>query len=237
MSSGVVLRRGASGERVKQLQAALGRAGYKVAVDGIFGAGTERAVRAAQAAHGLSVDGIAGPLTFKALAPPAAAASASASDGGQGLSSQGAAFIGHFEGFSARLYNDPAGHCTIGFGHLVHLGAINGKEPAEFKAGITRERGLEILRQDARTASDAIARLVRPPLNQPQRDALISFTFNLGTGALETSTLLRLLNGGDYASVPAQLNRWTKAGGRQLPGLVARRKAEGALFSRGVYVS
>ena len=70
-----------------------------------------------------------------------------------------------------------------------------------------------------------------------QRDALISFTFNLGAGALETSTLLQLLNQGDYGSVPTQLNRWTKAGGQTLPGLVTRRKAEGALFSRGTYVS
>jgi lysozyme len=237
MSSSAVLRRGASGDRVKQLQAALERAGYKVAVDGVFGPGTERAVRAAQAAHGLSADGIAGPLTLKALAAPAATASASTSGGGQGLTPQGAAFIGHFEGFSARLYNDPVGHCTIGFGHLVHRGPINGSEPAEFKQGITRERGLEILRQDASTASDAVARLVRTPLNPHQRDALISFTYNLGAGALETSTLLQLLNQGDYGSVPTQLNRWTKAGGRQLPGLVARRKAEGALFSRGTYVS
>jgi lysozyme len=236
MSNDAVLGRGSRGDKVKQLQAALNRGGYRVSVDGIFGPGTERAVRAAQAAHGLSADGVAGPLTWKALAPSAAPAS-KGGGGGQGLSPHGAAFIGHFEGFSARLYNDPAGHCTIGFGHLVHRGPINGTEPPEFKRGITRERGLEILRQDAKSAADAIARLVRTPLNTHQRDALISFTFNLGAGALETSTLLRLLNGGDYTSVPEQLNRWTKAGGRQLPGLVARRKAEGALFSRGTYVN
>jgi lysozyme len=236
MSTGAVLRRGARGDKVKQLQAALSRAGYDVAIDGVFGAGTERAVRAAQAAGGLSVDGVAGPLTWKALVPRAASA-VQGDDGGQGLSPQGAAFIGHFEGFSARLYNDPAGHCTIGFGHLVHRGPINGTEPAEFKGGITRERGLEILRQDAKSAADAIARLVCTPLSTHQRDALISFTFNLGAGALETSTLLRLLNAGDYASVPTQLDRWTMAGGRQLPGLVARREAEGALFSHGTYVS
>jgi GH24 family phage-related lysozyme (muramidase) len=232
MATVAVLRRGARGDEVKQLQKALKRAGYKVAVDGIFGAGTEGAVRAAQSAHGLTADGIAGPRTWKALAPAAASAGA-----GGGLSPAGAAFIGHFEGFSARLYNDPAGHCTIGFGHLVHRGPINGSEAAEFKRGITRERGLEILRDDAQTAANAIARLVRTPLKPHQRDALISFTFNLGTGALESSTLLRLLNEGDYASVPAQLNRWTKAGGRTLPGLVSRRKAEGALFSRGTYVA
>ena len=234
MSNGEVLRRGAQGEQVKKLQRALSRAGFAVTADGVFGPATERAVRAAQSARGLVADGVVGPLTWKALTPRAAAAE---DDGGCGLSEQGAAFIGHFEGFSANLYNDPAGHCTIGFGHLVHHGPINGSEPAEFKRGITRERGLAILREDAKTASDAIERLVKTPLKGHQRDALISFTFNLGAGALQTSTLLRLLNQGDYASVPEQLNRWTMAGGKQLPGLVTRRQAEGKLFSSGTYVT
>jgi GH24 family phage-related lysozyme (muramidase) len=228
-----VLRSGARGENVKKLQRALSRAGFAVTVDGVFGPATERAVRAVQSAHGLVADGIAGPQTWKALTPKAAVAQ---DEGGSGLSEKGAAFIGHFEGFSAKLYNDPAGHCTIGFGHLVHRGPINGSEPAEFKQGITRERGLAILREDAKTASDAIQRMVTTPLKGHQRDALISFTFNLGTGALQTSTLLRLLYQGDYASVPEQLNRWTMAGGKQLPGLVTRRRAEGELFSNGTYV-
>lgn len=68
------------------------------------------------------------------------------------LSKKGADFIGAFEGFSATLYNDPAGHCTIGYGHLVHLGNCDGSEPAEFKRGITRKRAARLLREDARAA-------------------------------------------------------------------------------------
>ena len=156
--------------------------------------------------------------------------------GAQRLSKKGAAFIAHFEGFRGDLYNDPVGHCTIGCGHLVHHGPINGSEPEEFKRGITRERALELLQQDAASAAGAISGSVKVKLTQAQVDALISFAFNVGNGAFNDSTLLKLLNQGDYGSVPAQLDRWTKASGRTLPGLVTRRKAEGALFRDGKYV-
>ena len=151
------------------------------------------------------------------------------------LSRKGAAFVARFEGIILRLYNDPAGHCTIGIGHLVHLGRCNGTEPAEFRAGITRERAFELLQEDAADVARAIRRHVSVPLNQPQFDALCSFGFNCGTGAIATSTLTRRLNAGEFAAVPSELNRWVKAGGQTLPGLVRRRKAEGRLFARGVY--
>ncbi|HZQ02620.1 MAG TPA: lysozyme [Gaiellaceae bacterium] len=150
-------------------------------------------------------------------------------------SDAGLRFIGRFEGFSEKLYDDPAGNCTIGFGHLVHLGPTNGSEPTELCAGITRRRALELLRGDARAAAAAVRAHVTVPLDQPQFDALVSFAYNVGPGAFAGSTLLRLLNRGDYAAVPAQLARWTTAGGRPLPGLVRRRAAEGRLFADGVY--
>ncbi len=153
------------------------------------------------------------------------------------LSREGAAFIARFEGFRAQLYNDPAGHCTIGIGHLVHLGRCNGSEPAEFKRGITRQRAFELLQEDARAVVAAVRRHVRVPLAQHQLDALCSWGFNCGTGVFTTSTLVRKLNEGDFAAVPGELNRWVKAGSppRPLPGLVRRRRAEGELFARGRY--
>jgi len=151
------------------------------------------------------------------------------------LSGDGAQFIGRFEGFRGSLYNDAAGNCTIGYGHLVHRGRCNGSEPAEFKKGIGEQQAEELLRTDAQTAADAVRRFVHVPLNQAQFDALVSFVYNLGAGAFEGSTLLKDLNARNFAAVPGQLEQWVHAGGQVLAGLVARREAEARLFTTGRY--
>lgn len=151
------------------------------------------------------------------------------------LSASGARLIAQFEGFSAKLYDDPAGHCTIGFGHLVHHGPINGSEPEAFRQGITRTEARRLLREDARPAGDAVNDLVKVSLSQQQFDALTSFVYNLGEGNLVASQLLRRLNAGEYDAVPEELAKWVHAGGKELPGLVKRRQVEGVLFRTGVY--
>ncbi|MBV8598904.1 MAG: lysozyme [Actinobacteria bacterium] len=151
------------------------------------------------------------------------------------VSADGVRFIARFEGFRPRLYDDAAGNCTIGFGHLVHEGPTDGSEPPELLAGITRARALELLRADAARAAAAVRDAVRVPLSQCRFDALTSFAYNVGPGAFAESTLLRRLNEGDYAAVPGELARWTSAGGATLAGLVRRRAAEGRLFARGLY--
>ncbi len=153
------------------------------------------------------------------------------------LSPEGAAFIARFEGFRAKLYNDPATppNATIGFGHLVHAGPIDGSEPAELKQGITKQQALALLQTDCAGAAAAVSSCVKVPLNQQQFDALVSFTFNLGAGNLQQSTLLKKLNAGDYDAVPSELARWVHAGKNVLPGLVTRRAAEGTLFATGAY--
>jgi lysozyme len=151
------------------------------------------------------------------------------------LSPRGADFVARFEGTILRLYNDPTNNATIGVGHLVHMGPINGTEPGEFRSGITRARALELLEEDARAAAEAVRRLIKVPLKQHQVDALVSFTFNSGEGALRTSTLRKRLNAGEYDAVPHELGRWVFSQGKKLPGLVRRRQAEGVLFSEGRY--
>lgn len=146
------------------------------------------------------------------------------------LSDQGAAFIARFEGIRLAPYNDPAGHATIGIGHLIHLGPVTDADRRAWY-GFTRERALELLRRDADHFEQAIRELVTVRLDQQEFDALVSFAFNVGTGAFAGSTLLRRLNAGERGAVPTELNRWTKAGGVELPGLVARRHAEGRLFA------
>jgi GH24 family phage-related lysozyme (muramidase) len=154
------------------------------------------------------------------------------------LSTRGAAFISRFEGVVLRLYNDPVGHCTVGIGHLVHHGRCDGRaSEAPFRNGISRDRAFALLRQDVAATAAEVRRRVRVPLNQAQFDALCSWAFNCGSGVLTTSTLVRLLNAGDFNSVPAQLARWDKAGNppRPVAGLTRRRRAEGELFARGKY--
>jgi lysozyme len=67
-------------------------------------------------------------------------------------------------------------------------------------------------------------------LTQGQYGALVSWTYNEGAGRLQTSTLLKALNAGDYAAVPAEFMKWVYGGGAKLPGLVTRREAECRLF-------
>lgn len=163
------------------------------------------------------------------------AAAAALPPSGLTVSPNGARFIGQFEGFGPGLYNDPAGHCTIGFGHLIHRKACDGSEPLEFRQGITELQALNLLANDLQSVADIVRGLVRVPLTQAQFDALVSFTYNVGEGNLAASTLLRLLNSNDYASVPEQFNRFVYASGRKLAGLVKRRAAEAKLFATGDY--
>ncbi|MEM7714302.1 MAG: glycoside hydrolase family protein [Cyanobacteria bacterium P01_A01_bin.68] len=148
------------------------------------------------------------------------------------ISNNGLTFIADHEGMILHLYNDPANHATIGVGHLVHHGPINGCESEEFKRGITKERAMEILRSDVTTAENTVNKLVKVPLNQNQFDALVSFVFNIGETQFASSTLLSKLNQRDYNSVPSQLNRWVHGSGKKLPGLINRRRDEGDLFSK-----
>jgi lysozyme len=236
-----VLKRGSSGEDVRRLQRLLAAAGLDVVVDGDFGPMTEAAVRSFQAANVLEPDGIVGAETWKALCarPPREEPWPPLRDPRKRrprkLSRRGAGFIAQFEGFRSGLYDDPAGHSSIGYGHLVHLGPTNGREDEEFRRGISQERALELLRSDADDAALAVRRKVLVPLTRKQFDALVSFVFNVGETAFAESTLLRELNAGRYEAVPVELNRWVKAGGRTLPGLVRRRGAEGVLFTDGRY--
>lgn len=137
------------------------------------------------------------------------------------ISETGLALIRQFEGLRLAAYRCPAGIATIGYGSTAGV---------KMGQTITSARAEELLREDVRQFEAAVSRLVKVPLTQGQHDALVSFAFNLGAKALEKSTLLRLLNAGDYSGTAAQFDRWVYASGKKLPGLVKRRAAERALF-------
>ena len=144
------------------------------------------------------------------------------------ITQQGLDLIKRFEGFSATIYTCPAGYDTVGYGHLVRLA-----ERRQFEQGVTEQQAEDLLRQDVKTAEQAVLRLIHVPLTDGQFDALTSFTFNLGSGALQSSTLRRVINREQHDQAPAQLLRWVYAGGRKLKGLLRRREAEACLYICG----
>ncbi len=130
--------------------------------------------------------------------------------------------IKRFEGFRETVYLCPGGKPTIGYGHVVR--------PDENLTNVTMEAAEELLREDLLVAEQAVNTKVTVYLCQHMFDALVSFVYNVGAGAFSRSTLLWLLNQGDYQGAANQFSRWTKAGGKQLQGLVLRRTWEKQLF-------
>ena len=132
--------------------------------------------------------------------------------------------IKRFEGFSPTVYICPAGYPTIGYGHLM-------REAERYEQGITEAEAEDLLRWDVQSAENAVLRLIDVPLTDGQFDALVSFTFNLGAGALQRSTLRRKVNCQPHREVPEQFMRWVWAGGRKLDGLIRRRAREALIYS------
>ena len=139
------------------------------------------------------------------------------------ITQEGLDLIKHFEGFSPIVYTCPAGYATIGYGHLI-------TKDESFKT-IKQDDAQVLLRSDAEAAERAVLRFINVPLTDGQFDALVSFTFNLGSGALQRSTLRRKVNRQAHGEVPDQFNRWVWAGGRKLKGLIARRRMESSRYA------
>lgn len=146
------------------------------------------------------------------------------------ITQEGLSLIKRFEGFSPRIYLDAAGLPTIGYGHLLRVG-----EAEMFRNGITEEAGEALLIKDVLRTQQAVLRLIHVPLTDGQFDALVSFTFNLGSGALQRSTLRRKVNREQHDDVPPEFMRWVWAGGRKLKGLVRRREAESDSYTISSY--
>ncbi|WP_019503835.1 lysozyme [Pleurocapsa sp. PCC 7319] len=138
------------------------------------------------------------------------------------INQEGLNLIKHFEGFCANAYYCPAGVLTIGYGTTgsrVKLGMKIDEKTAE-----------QWLLEDVKKFADGVTSLVEVKLGSNQFSALVCFTYNVGLGAFEKSTMLRKLNSGDCKGAAAEFDRWVKGGGLTLPGLVRRRNAEKVLF-------
>ena len=153
------------------------------------------------------------------------------------FSSRGASFIAAYEGYRSTAYNDAGGHCTIGYGHLIHRGRCTAGDVARWGT-LESDRALALLWQDAQTyAAGVRAALPDTPLYQHEFDALVSLSYNIGNGGFRSSSVRASLaqSEPDYAAVPDRMLRWVSSSGMKLPGLQRRRVNEGKLFSTGSY--
>ena len=137
------------------------------------------------------------------------------------ISENGLELIKKFEGCETTAYQDSVGVWTIGFGHTkgVEEGQTCSIEDAE-----------SMLADEMDEYEGYINNMVKVELQQHEFDALVALVYNLGPTNLGESTMLKVLNGGQFDRVPDEMNRWTRAGGKILEGLVRRRQAESLMF-------
>ena len=141
-------------------------------------------------------------------------------------SDQCTAFVAAWEALRLKAYRDGAGIPTIGYGHIkgVQMGDT-----------CTQEQALDWLSEELATASDDVDRLVVIPLEQHRFDALTSWVYNCGAGALATSNLLKCVNAALHDQAAVQMLRWNKAGGNVTRGLLARRAGEALMYALDDY--
>lgn len=128
-----------------------------------------------------------------------------------------------FESCELTAYQDVGGVWTIGYGHTgpdVYSGLV-----------ITLLQATQLLLNDVQSAVNCVNQLTTVQLTQGEFDALVDFTFNCGCGAFAGSTMLQLLNQGDYLGAAAQLDLWDHAAGQVVAGLLRRRQAETDTFN------
>lgn len=143
-----------------------------------------------------------------------------------GISEEGKNLIKKFEGCELEAYRCAAGVWTIGYGHIKDVSR---------GMTITQSEADEMFNHEIKEYETYVNTAVTVPLSQNQFDAIVSWVFNLGNGNLQASTMLKVINSGDHAGVPAQIKRWNKAGGKVLDGLVRRREAEALLYQGAIW--
>ena len=145
----------------------------------------------------------------------------------------------HHEGVRSKPYQCPALLWTVGVGHVIDpthakVPMADRKQlpiPAGWDRVLSNDEIMDILKADLNRFEQGVLRLIKVPLTQGQFDALVSFSFNVGLGNLQNSTLRMKVNRSDFEGASEQFLAWTKAGGKVLKGLVTRRTDEQALFN------
>lgn len=144
--------------------------------------------------------------------------------------------VKRWEGLKLTAYPDPGSRdgtpYTVGYGHVSdgHLKVYRGLT-------ISPKQAEDALEYDLNETAAKVDELVKVELSDNQFGALVSFAFNVGTGAFAKSTLLKKLNKGDYAAVPSEMAKWVNNDGKKMQGLVNRRAAEAGLWAKGEHVA
>jgi len=172
-------------------------------------------------------------------APAPKSAAKGSADGNKDLkiNGEGLKLVRKSEGFYSKPYLDPVKIPTIGYGTIQYP---NGKPVTMKDPPITEAQAEEYLRHEVKEKEDAVRKMVKVPLNENQFSSLVSFSYNVGTGALQDSTLLKKLNAGDYDGAAGEFGKWNKGTVKnpktgkkervELRGLTTRRAAERKLF-------
>ena len=142
------------------------------------------------------------------------------------VSNKGVDLICEFEGKRLAAYDDGVGVWTIGFGTIKYPNGVRVKKGDT----CTLDQAKEYMRHDLIEFEHTVNSSVKVPLNQNQFDALVSLSYNIGSSAFKSSTLVKKLNTGDYQGAADQFNVWVNAGGKRMQGLVNRRDREKLLF-------
>jgi lysozyme len=144
-----------------------------------------------------------------------------------------------FEGREPKAYRDGTDHLHIGIGHKFTDEELNtgtvmiGGQAVDWRGGLRDAQINQLAAQDIAAAAEAVRKYVTVPLDQNKFNALVSFVFNIGSGAFKSSGALKALNSGNEQEFLRRHDLWNKAGGSTLEGLQKRRAFESALFSRG----
>lgn len=144
------------------------------------------------------------------------------------LSQKGLELIKSFEGLKLSVYLCPASIPTVGYGNTYYP---NGQKVKLTDPPITKEKAEELLKFLLATYEKAVDSFCRDDISQGQFDALVSFAYNLGTGALQKSTLIKKVNANPKdVTIADEFMKWNKANGKVLAGLTKRRQAESNLY-------
>ena len=217
----MLLKVGSTGNQVKDLQELL-----SLTTDGVFGIDTLKSVKAFQSINGLISDGVVGSKTWDVLLKRNIPKIDTQDKQKYSLSDNGMKLLEQFEGLRLEAYLDSASIYTIGYGTIKYPDGRKVKKGDKITKGKAKEYKLHDLKEFESTVSTS----VKVPLTQNQYDALVSLSYNIGSGAFKNSTLLKKLNSGDYKGAAEQFLVWINSGGKKVQGLVNRREAERSLF-------